>query len=291
MAISKIYIDKINKLKREFELYRCGKEDLLKKLEEVELPENVYNSNAIENSTLTLSQTEEILLETEISRNLNLREVFEAKNLAYITEFVRDKPFTKGMNKDVMLTLHKMLLLNIDNDIAGRFRKEGEYVRVGTYIAPPPEHVEPLLNELIIEYSSDKSTHIVDKIARFHLEFERIHPFGDGNGRIGRVMINYQLTQAGLPPLIIRNRGKEKNYYSAFPEYIDDKKTKRLSKLLALNLAESLHKRIAYMKGLKVLRLSEYAKDSEQTTQTLLNAARRQTIPAFREKNVWKIGI
>lgn len=291
MAISIIYTDKINKLRREFELCRHGKEDLLKKIEEAELPENVYNSNAIENSTLTLKETEKILLEAEISRDLNLREVFEAKNLAQVTEFVRIKPLTADVSKDIMCHLHKMLLLNIDSDIAGRFREGGEYVRIGTYIAPPPEHVEHLVDELIVEYNSDESTHIVDKIARFHLEFEKIHPFVDGNGRIGRVLINYQLIQAGLPPLIIRSRGKEKNYYSAFPEYIDDRKTKRMSKLLALNLAESLHKRIAYMKGLEVLRLSEHAKDSEQTTQTLLNAARRQTIPAFREKNVWKIGI
>src|SRR5258708_15408833 len=121
-----------------------------------------------------------------------------------------------------MLFLHQMLIGNIDESIAGRFRKENEYVRVGSFIAPAPEHVVRMLEETIIEYSSDEISYFVDKIAKFHLIFETIHPFIDGNGRIGRLLINYQLFKLGYPGIIIRDKEKQ-IYYKSFVEYRDDK--------------------------------------------------------------------
>ena len=76
--------ERIEKLKKQYDSLRPGKESLLAVLDEVELPENVYNSNAIENSTLTLKETEQILLEMEVSRKVSVREVFEAKNLSRV---------------------------------------------------------------------------------------------------------------------------------------------------------------------------------------------------------------
>ena len=84
-----------------------------------------------------------------------------------------------------MLLLHQMLIGGINDAIAGRFRQQGEYVRVGTHIAPAPEHVERMIDNILVEYSSNLDTYFLDKIARFHLDFETIHPFCDGNGRIG----------------------------------------------------------------------------------------------------------
>ena len=83
--------DKIKQLKREFEQFKGGKESLLVMIDEAEVPELVYNSNAIENSTLTLQETERILLELEVARNVSIRELFEAKNLARVTEYIRNK--------------------------------------------------------------------------------------------------------------------------------------------------------------------------------------------------------
>lgn len=290
MAAPGIYKDKINKLKRRFEQLRRGKESLLEQIDAAEVPEAVYNSNAIENSTLTLKDTERILLEMEVDRDLDLREVFEAKNLGRVTEYIRAKANETELNQELILLLHEMLISNIDDGIAGRFRKEHEFVRVGTHIAPAPEHIERLIDQLLIDYASDTSGYFIDKVARFHLEFERIHPFCDGNGRIGRVLINFQLQKEGFPPVIVRNKGKWDNYYPAFSEYVDDKKTKRMDKLIALAAIESLHKRLAYLEGQEVIKLTDYAKAQNESVQALLNAARRQTIPAFREKNVWKIG-
>ena len=81
--------DRIGALKREYDALRRGRESLLTMIDEVEIPESVYNSNAIENSTLTLDETERILLEQSLSREVSVREVFEARNLARVTEYKR----------------------------------------------------------------------------------------------------------------------------------------------------------------------------------------------------------
>ena len=288
--------NRIQTLKAEYDRLKIGKGSLLKLIDESEIPESVYNSNAIENSTLTLKETEKILLEMEVSKNVSLREVFEAKNLARVMEYISDKS-QEDLPKETILLLHQMLLGNIDDSIAGRFRKKGEYVRIGTFIATPPEHIEQRLEEALIEYSSDQTTYFIDKICKFHLIFETIHPFNDGNGRIGRVIINYQLYKLGFPGVIIRDKEKA-SYYHSFKEYRDDKQsfssnknTKTMDKILALALMESLHKRIAYLKGAEIIEASEYSVKLGKPTPVILNAAKRQTIPAFREKGVWKLGI
>jgi cell filamentation protein, protein adenylyltransferase len=288
--INKLFKSRFLELRTEFEKLRIGKDSLLTLISETELPELVYNSNAIENSTLTMRETERILLELEVSRSVSVREVFEAKNLARLSEFLRDKPNLE-LTIENLLLLHRMLIAGIDDSIAGRLRKQNEYVRVGTHIAPVPEHLERLLEDLFVNFYASSDGHIVERIALFHLEFERIHPFNDGNGRIGRVLINLQLASAGLPPVIIRNKGKRDYYYPAFREFLDNGRSQLLDRLLSLAVMESLHKRNAYLRGQTIIKLADYANETNQSSQALLNAARRQTIQAFREKGVWKIGV
>ncbi len=288
MSTSLLFQSKIQKLKAQYDKLKISKASLLKIIDEAEVPESVYNSNAIENSTLTLKETEKILMDMEISRNVSLREVFEAKNLSQVMEYIQANPHLE-LNKQTILDLHQILIGNIDETIAGRVRKKGEYVRIGSFIALPPEHIERRLEEALIEYSSDHSSYFVDKIAKFHLIFETIHPFNDGNGRIGRVLINYQLHKLGFPGIIIRDREKQ-SYYASFKLFHDDKKTIGMEKIMALALLESLNKRLAYLKGLKIIEATEYASKKNKPTPVVLNAAKRQTIPAFREKGVWKIG-
>ncbi|MBI4120485.1 MAG: Fic family protein [Parcubacteria group bacterium] len=278
----------IQKLKTEYDSLKRGKESLLALVDEAEIPETVYNSNAIENSTLTLKETEKILLEQELSRDVSLREVFEAKNLARVITYKRDKSQSHELNEKLILLLHQMLVGGIDDSIAGRFRKEGEYVRVGTYIAPAPEHVQRIIEAILLGYGSDTTSYFLDKIAKFHLDFETVHPFCDGNGRIGRVLINFQLLALGFPRVIIRDKEKD-TYYRAFGDYNNNKNTKTMERILALALMEALHKRIAYLKGEVIIALSEYIKKNKLSAPKITNAAKRQTIPAFRERGIWKI--
>ena len=281
--------DRIKALKREYDALRRGKESLLSMIDEVEIAESVYNSNAIENSTLTLDETERILLEQALSRDVSVREVYEAKNLARVMEYKRARAEDSELDEELILLLHQMLIGGIDDAIAGRFRREGEYVRVGSHIAPAPEQVERMMENILITYSSDLDSYCLDKIALFHLDFETIHPFCDGNGRIGRVIINFQLLQLGLPRLIIRNSEKE-TYYRAFGDYRDRRTTRTMENILSLALLESLHKRVSYLRGEAIVRLSDYIRKRGLSAPATTNAARRQTIPAFREKGVWKIG-
>lgn len=280
--------DRITELKKTYDRLKNGKDALLQILDEAEIPESVYNSNAIENSTLTLKETEKILLEMEISRNISLREVFEAKNLARVIQYLREKSAIVNLTKDLILTLHQMLLGNIDDKIAGKFRQKNEYVRVGNYIAAPPEQIEQKIESLILEYESNLAIYPIDKIARFHLDFELTHPFVDGNGRIGRTIINYQLFRLGFPPVTIRDKNKGA-YHLAFVAYQDNKDVKKIEKILTASVTESLHKRIAYLSGKKIVTLVSYAKKIGKPVPAVLNMAQRQSLPAFREKGVWKI--
>lgn len=289
MPISQLKKKQVQALKNEYDRLRKGKESLLALLDEAEIPENVYNSNAIENSTLTLKETEKILLEMEVSRDISLREVFEAKNLARIISYKKNKVCDGQLDKELILLLHQMLIGGIDDEICGRFRQVGEYVRVGTHVAPPPEQVEKMVDTLLSGYENEQTNYPLDKIANFHLGFETIHPFCDGNGRIGRVLINYQLLQLGFPRIIIRDKEK-KDYYKAFVDFRDRKDSRTMEKVLLLAVQESLNKRITYLKGETVVTLTDYAKEHELSSSSLLNAARRQNISAFREKGVWKIG-
>lgn len=279
---------RIQELKAEYDFLRRGKESLLVMVDEVEIPEAVYNSNAIENSTLTLKETEKILLDMEVSRNVSVREVFEAKNLARVVGYIRTRSQECEIHKETIFLLHQMLIGGINDQIAGRFRTKGEYVRVGTHIAPAPEQVERMIDATLLEYTSDFNSYFLDKIAKFHLDFETVHPFCDGNGRIGRVLINYQLQRIGFPGVIVRDREK-KDYYKAFGNYRDGKNTRTMEKILVLGLTESLHKRIAYLKGEAIVPLADYTRKHSLSGPAVSNAARRQKIPAFREKGVWKI--
>lgn len=294
VAISKIHRKKIGALKEEFDKLKVGKESLLDLLYEAELPEAVYNSNAIENSTLTIKETEQILMELEVAREVSLREVFEAKNLATVSEYVRSHVHDRKLNKELILFLHKILLSNISDEIAGRFRNKGEFVRVGTHIAPAPERVHNMLAGAFSEYNSAYADFFLEKISKFHLEFEKIHPLIDGNGRIGRIIINYQLLELGYPPIIIRDKEK-REYYRGFKQYQAGDETERAQKqmqnVFAKALLESMHKRIAYLRGKKIILLSKYAEKTGENKSGLLNKAKRQTIAAFRERGVWKIGV
>ena len=280
--------NKIEKLHCLYKEISSGKETALHEIAMAEIPEMVYNSNAIENSTLTLEETEKILLENIAPKQANMREVFEAKNLAKITEYLL---CNKGLelNTKLVLNLHKMLLSNIEDEIAGRFRTGNEWVRVGLHLGANPLFVANLMNDLIKKYNTTDDIFYMDKIAFFHADFETIHPFCDGNGRIGRVLINQQLIKLGYPPIIIQNKSKLKEYYPLFNIYQTTQKYDGFSSLFTLLLLESLHKRLSILTCPKIIPLSVWAEKNTVKGNIAANKAKRQTIPAFRLRDKWVI--
>ncbi len=288
MARTPHTLSQISALRERYYKALHGKESLTRIISEAEIPEHVYNSNAIENSTLTLEETEKILLQINLDRFVSERELFEARNLARVTEYIESKARESELSPPIMLLLHKMLIANIRDDIAGRFRKDGEWVRVGAHIGADPKDIERLITDMLVAYHGGKDAHIVVRIARLHLAFESTHPFCDGNGRIGRVLNNYELIREGYVPINIAfiNRAR---YYDAFNEYEKKGSTKIMEEIVGRALANSYHKRLAYLEGKTVVTLNEYAKQHNLSYSNLINKAGRQTIPAFFEKGVWKI--
>jgi len=281
---------RVQELRRRYGEQAVGKASLLQILDEAEVAEQVYNSNAIENSTLSLDETEKVLLQIDLDRYISERELFEAKNLARVVSYIDVRAKEMALNPERLLFLHEMLLSNIRDDVAGRFRQIGEWVRVGNHIALDPALIDSALTQMFVEYNANPQEHIIHRIARLHLTFERIHPFVDGNGRIGRVINNYLLIREGYVPINIKFLDRSR-YYDAFNEFNADGKTAIMGELVGRALTNSYHKRLAYLEGKEILTLAEYAKQNRLSHSNLINKAQRQTIEAFLEKGKWKIGI
>jgi len=281
---------RINTLRERYYNAALGKEALIKIIAEAEVAEQVYNSNAIENSTLSLEETEKIHLQLDLDRFVSQRGLFEAINLARVVEYIDKRAKEQELSVEIILSLHKMLIANIRDDVAGRFRKDNEFVRVGSHIAPNPKEIDERMAKMLNVYQATNHESIIKRIARLHLAFEYTHPFVDGNGRIGRVINNYQLIREGFVPINIKFIDREK-YYQAFKEFDANGATGVMEEIVGKALTNSYHKRLAYLEGKKIMILAEYAKKNKLSHSNLINKATRQTIEAFLEKNVWKIGV
>src|SRR3989344_2712305 len=232
MAKTLNIFNKISSLRERYYKASTGKEALIKLIAENEVAEQVYNSNAIENSTLTLEETEKILLQIDLDRFITEREIFEAKNLARVVSYIDKKAKEQELTLEVILSLHQLLLANIRDDVAGRFRKDGEDVCGGKHIAPDPKAVLDRLGKMLAEYNASSHENIIKRIALLHLTFEYIHPFVDGNGRIGRVINNYLLIREGFVPINIKFIDKNK-YYEAFKEFDEKNATNVMEEIAA----------------------------------------------------------
>ena len=177
-----------------------------KELESISI-DFTYNTNAIEGSTITLEETREII-HNKISPNKPLRDVkeTEAHNKVFLQMLKKDEKITK----ELLLPWHQNIFGETKPDIAGRFR---DYlVRVGSHLAPDWQDVKNLMKKFIEFINKNKKMNPVELAGRVHYQFEKIHPFGDGNGRIGRLLMNFILWRSGYPMLIIEYK-KRKSYY------------------------------------------------------------------------------
>ncbi|CAB9540814.1 Pseudogene of Conserved hypothetical protein (C-terminal part) [Bathymodiolus brooksi thiotrophic gill symbiont] len=289
MAKKPEIFENIQRLRKRYYASFQNKQSLLDLLSETEVGEQVYNSNAIENSTLTLGDTEKVLLQIDLDKYISERELFEAKNLARVVDYINKKATQSELTLEIILLLHKMLLANINDDFAGRWRQKDEWVRVGNHIAVAPEKIINKLHKILADYFATNNEHIIKRIALLHLQFEQIHPFIDGNGRIGRVLNNYLLIRDGFMPINIKFIDKA-DYYTAFSEFNETGKTKVMEQIIGTALSNSYHKRLAYLEGKEIITLADYGKRHKISHANLINKAKRQTIAAFSEKGKWKIG-
>jgi len=167
-----------------------------------------YNTNAIEGSTITLSETRGVVVD-KVAPNKALRDVLETD--AHFDVFLGMLNKRERISVELLLGWHEGIFGKTKEDIAGKFR---DYlVRVGAYTAPDWQDVSGLMDELVGFVGTERMSP-VELAARAHYRFEKIHPFGDGNGRVGRLLMNHILWHGGYPMLIIEYV-KRKSYYRA----------------------------------------------------------------------------
>ena len=172
-----------------------------------------YNSNAIEGSTLTFAETYAILYNDnsfKIERK-EPREIYEAINHKNALEILFNvlKEEDMGLTERFIKNINEEINKNI-NDTKS-YRKVQVYIKGSEHIPPRPEQIPNLMNYFVYNYNNDKND-IYIKVANYHIQFESIHPFEDGNGRTGRLLINYELLKNDLPPIVISKDDRVKYF-------------------------------------------------------------------------------
>ncbi len=239
---------KIDALQKKLNSFRPLPKNTVKSLHEQLVLEWTYNSNAIEGNTLTLKETK-VVLEGITIGGKSMREHFEAINHKEAIDYVEaivanDEPFTEHMIKSI----HQLILKDIDNDNAGVYRQENVLIAGAEHM--PPDHilVAEQMAKLVEDYNQFKG-HSLERAARLHIDFVKIHPFVDGNGRTARLLMNLDLMKAGLQPVVIKATDRLA-YYEALDkahtlDQIDD------FLLLVSNVEEeALNKILALVGGL-----------------------------------------
>ena len=207
---------RLDQKKKVLDRHRPLTEAVVSNLRDYLLVEWTYNSNAIEGNTLTLQETK-IVLEGITVGGKSLAEHFEVINhreaILYVEDFIsRREPLTEY----IIRQLHYLVLKNIRDRDAGSYRDVNVFITGSRHIPPMNSLVPPMMRELIDWLNSTEAIklHPVEKAARFHHNFVYIHPFVDGNGRTGRLLMNLLLMQDGYPAAVIRAE-KRSDYYTA----------------------------------------------------------------------------
>lgn len=223
-------LDIIDRKKRELDGCRPLTEGEVARLTEEFIVEYTYNSNAIEGNTLTLRETDMVLRGLTIDQK-PLKEHMEAVGhkdaFDFVCELVKsNEPITERIIKQI----HYLVLADKKDD-RGVYRRVPVRIMGASHEPAQPYLIEPKMEQLLIDYNNS-SEHIITKLAKFHIEFEGIHPFIDGNGRTGRLLVNLELMKAGYPPIDIKFTDRL-SYYNAFDEYHVKHNLSAMEKLFA----------------------------------------------------------
>ena len=216
------------------------------RLNEEFIVEYTYNSNAIEGSTLTLRETDMVLRGLTIDQK-PLKEHMEAvghkEAFDFVSGLVKDKvPLTESVIKQI----HYLVLADKKDD-RGVYRRVPVKILGAKHEPVQPYLIQPKMEALIKNYS-ESTEEIISKLARFHIEFEAIHPFIDGNGRTGRLIVNLELMKAGYPPIDIKFTDRVL-YYNAFDAYHEKHNLSPMKKLFASYIKERLDAYLSILEG------------------------------------------
>ena len=239
------YFDKVDELNKELNSKRPISKETLKSLKESINLEWTYNSNGIEGNTLTLRETQ-VVLEGITVGGKSLKEHLEAINheqaILFLDDLIKDKePITEWNIKNI----HQLVLKEIDDDNAGKYRDENVKIKGATHIPPDYLIVPELMEKLIINYEDWKKYHPIIRAALLHGELVKIHPFVDGNGRTSRLVMNLSLMNSGYLPVIVKKENRLEYYnaldkahttgdYTDFVKLVNELEIEMLNKYLEL---------------------------------------------------------
>ncbi|WP_234123670.1 Fic family protein [Clostridium hydrogenum] len=209
-------IKEIDEKKKILDSKRPFNDTCVKNLKQYFDVEFTYNSNAIEGNTLTITETKVILEDgITIGKGKTLKEHLEVINHKEAIDYIEDIVNKNiDINQNVIKNLHYIILKSINNENAGKYRNVNVLISGSNH--RPPEHflVPQQMEELITWYAKNKNKiHPIELAAEFHHKFTFIHPFIDGNGRCGRLLMNLILMRNGYPMTVIRM--EDRNEYMA----------------------------------------------------------------------------
>ena len=219
----------IDGLKAELDKRRPMTQGELKRMRDEFLVEFTYNSNAIEGNTLTLRETalalEGITIDQKPLKD-HLEAVGHRDAFLYVEQLVTNKV---DISEKIIRDIHSLVLIHRPED-KGIYRSIPVHI-MGAYQEPPqPYLVSSMMEDLISGH--DKKRHPIESAALFHLNFEGIHPFIDGNGRTGRLILNLMLMQYAYPPINVKFTDRRR-YYDCFDSYYRDNDTAPIVNLIA----------------------------------------------------------
>ena len=230
-------LDMIDRKKKELDNRRPLTDGEVERLGEQFIVEYTYNSNAIEGNTLTLRETDMVLRGLTVDQK-PLKDHMEAVGHKEAFEFVSE--LTKNavlLSESIIKQIHYLVLADKKDD-RGVYRRVPVRIMGANNEPVQPYLIEPKMEQLMADFAENRE-HIVTKLARFHLEFESTHPFIDGNGRTGRLLVNFELMKAGYPPIDIKFTDRVA-YYRAFDEYHAKHSITAMEKLFAGYINERL---------------------------------------------------
>ena len=240
---------KIEELKKNLSKKRPLNAGELKRLKEEFIVGNTYHSNAIEGSTLTLRETALILSEGITIAEKPLCEHLDAIGhrdaFEYIADIAKEK---SSLSERTIKEIHSLVLMG-DRENRGVYRNVPVVIVGAEHTPPQPYLVPKLMEQLLIDYEElCKQKNIIEAAAEFHLRFENVHPFIDGNGRTGRLILNLELMKNGLLPINIKFADRAK-YYSVFEEYAQTGDCSEFVEMVGLYEQEELEKYIKIIEG------------------------------------------
>lgn len=227
----------IDRKKTELDQRRPLTEGEIARLNEEFTIEYTYNSNAIEGNSLTLRETDLVLQGLTIDQK-PLKDHMEAVGHREAFDFVRELVKEKAsMSERVIKQIHYLVLADKRED-RGVYRRVPVRIMGAKNEPVQPYLIQPKMEKLMRDYHASEE-HPITKLARFHADFEGIHPFIDGNGRTGRLLVNLELMKAGYPPIDIKFTDRIA-YYRAFDAYHAGHDLSPMEKLFAGYVNERL---------------------------------------------------